>query len=203
MKIQMTLLAMLTLAGAAGASVTQYYGSQIQNPDGFATFTGLQYDPNGAPYTEGGMQFWIFGEGSSGYGGCGSDGYGYYSDGGGYHATQIIRSGGGNFGALEFVAADGWGQCYNYGYAEAYLGGVLQGGFDIEGNGNSTVYGFSGNFDELQVAFYNNPNDRNTHSFATYNAGTIDHVTFQGGVPTPGAAAVLGLAGLTAGRRRR
>jgi MYXO-CTERM domain-containing protein len=195
-------VAALVFAGAAGASVTQYYGAQIQNPSGFATFTGYGYDPAGNPVTEGGMQFWMFGQDTSGYSGYNGDGYGYYSDGGGFAPTQIIRSGGGNFGALEFVAADGWGQSYNYGYAEALLGGVSQGTFDIEGNANSTVYGFSGGFDELRVAFFNNVNDRNQHNLNNYSAGTIDHVTW-GGVPTPGAAAVLGLAGLTAGRRRR
>lgn len=202
MKTRIAMAAALVLAGSAGAAVTQYYGAQIGSPSGFATFTGYGYDPSGNPVNEGGMQFWMFGSDTSGYGGCSSDGYGYYSDGGGNTATQIIRQGGGNFGAVEFVAADGWGQCYNYGYVEAYLGGNLQNSFDVEGNANSTVYGFVGTFDELRVAFYNNANDRNTHSFQTYNAGTIDHVTW-GAVPAPGAAAILGLAGLTAGRRRR
>jgi hypothetical protein len=162
-----------------GASApTQYYGARITSIQGFATFTGYGYDPAGSPVSEGLMEFWMYGQDTWGYSGCNGDGYAYYSSGGGYAATRVIRRDGADFGSLEFIAGDGWGQCYNYGYVEVYKAGVLQGSFDIEGNANSTVYGFTGSFDELRVAFYNNRAARDTHSFTTYNAGLIDHVTF-------------------------
>lgn len=206
MKAWMTCAATLALTGAAGASVTQYYGAQIGNVLGTAEFNGLSSEGSyGAnAWIEGGMEFTIPTDDVSNYSGCGGDGAAFYSNGGGFSETRIVRNGGGNFGALEFQFGDGWGQCTNYGYAEAYLGGNFQGGFDIDGTANTTIVGFSGTFDELRVAFYNNPNDRNTHSFNnTYSAGLIDSVNWGGAVPAPGAAGLLGLAGLAAGRRRR
>jgi hypothetical protein len=162
---------------ASNAPVTQYYGTRIGAVEGFATFTVFGY--SSSAYTEGQMQFWMYGEDATGYySGCNGDGYAYYSNGGGYAATRVTRTNGAEFGSLEFVAGDGWGQCYNYGYVELYKAGVLQGAFDIEGQANSTVYGFTGSFDEARVAFYYNAAQRNTHSFTTYNAGLIDHVTF-------------------------
>lgn len=204
MKTWMTTAAVFAISGAAGAAVTQYYGAQIGNIQGTAEFNGLgsQGSYGGNPWIEGGMEFTIPTDDVGNYGGCGGD-QAFYSNGGGFSETRIVRNGGGNFGALEFQFGDGWGQCTNYGYAEAYLGGNFQGGFDIDGTANSTIVGFVGGFDELRVAFYNNPNDRNTHSFnGTYSAGLIDSVNW-GPVPAPGTAGLLGLAGLAAGRRRR
>ncbi|HTL35375.1 MAG TPA: calcium-binding EGF-like domain-containing protein, partial [Kofleriaceae bacterium] len=162
---------------ASNAPVTQYYGTRIGNVGGFATFTGFNYVTTAA-ITDGLMEFWMYGQDASPYSGCNGDGYAYYSNGGGVAATRVRRTNGAEFGSLEFVAADGWGQCYNYGYVELYKAGVLQGAFDIEGHANSTVYGFTGSFDEVRVAFYQTAAQRNTHSFSTYNAGLIDHVTF-------------------------
>jgi MYXO-CTERM domain-containing protein len=200
-----TTIAVLAFTGAAGASVTQYYGAQIGNVLGTAEFNGLSSEGSfgGNPWVEGGMEFTITNDDVGNYSGCGGDGNAFYSNGGGGSPTRIVRNGGGNFGALEFQFGDGWGQCTNYGYAEAYLGGNLQGGFDIDGSANTTIVGFSGTFDELRVAFFNNPSDRSQHNFGVFNAGLIDSVNWGGTVPAPGAAGLLGLAGLAAGRRRR
>lgn len=201
MKTQMSVLAVLGLAGAAGASVTQYYGNQIANFGGVASMNSVP-NVDYRTHQEGNMIFTIgVNDDFSNYGGCGGDN-GLYSNGGGFTPTVIKRDNGSNLGAVEFEFGDGWGQCLNFGYAEAYLGGVLQNSFDIDGSANSTIAGFSGNFDELRVAFFVDANTRNLHDFSQYSAGLIDEVGY-GAVPAPGAAAVLGLAGLAAGRRRR
>ena len=155
---------------------TQYYGVRINHELGFADFDGV---PEGtAPYVEGGMRFWIFGQPNYRWSGCNGDGVGYYPSGGGYHPTQILRVDGGDFTSVEFIAGDGWGHCYNYGIVQAYRDGTLLATFYVEGDANSTVYGFTGRFDELRVAFFENATDRNAGNINGYSAAAIDHVRF-------------------------
>jgi hypothetical protein len=149
------------------------------------------------------MTFSIPGEDAGNYGGPNGDGFAFYSNGGGFNATYIVRDNGNDFAALEFTGGDGWGQTTNFGYAEAWLNGAFQGGADLDGTNAVTVYGVSGQFDEVRVAFFYNDASRDNHNFTgEYSAGLIDNVNY-GLIPAPGAAALLGIAGIAAGRRRR
>ncbi len=61
---------------------------------------------------------------------------------------------------------------------QAYRNGTLLATFYVEGVSNSTVYGFTGRFDELRIAFFSDVSARDAGNINGFSAGAIDHVRF-------------------------
>ncbi|MDP1653995.1 MAG: PEP-CTERM sorting domain-containing protein [Rhodocyclaceae bacterium] len=215
-RISHTLLAsaaLLVFASSAGAAVVQTFGSgsavsTITNSADFELNLTLS-----TPYSEGGMVFTYNGSANNngcGYAGCtfhpgffpGFSGNYMYSVGTNTFIS-ITMGNGSDFSAIEFAAGTGYGVPIN-GYWQTYNNSVLTGfgnfttaGVDVLGLADSS------GFDEVRYFAFSSP-DLQTG----YSAPAIDTVRAGAGgnsVPEPASLALLGigLAGLSALRRRK
>ncbi len=159
--------------------------------DGGMNFRGVHSDPN-----NGGV-FW-------GYAFPGGDGTAScYFNGGANDVMGIRRVDGHDFDTVELQVGAGWGGPTVYLWIQAFNNGAPVASFDMDKNYGEYIGITGGGFDEIRIGGYNDAGTRDGHSETNYNALAVDNVSYGGPVPTPGACALLGLAGLAAGRRRR
>jgi len=125
-----------------------------------------------------------------------------YFNGGQNDVMSVTRLGGGDFDTIETMLGAGWGSPGFY-WIQTYNNGVQVDSFDLDA-AYGTVIGIRGaDFDEVRFAAYNDGPTRDAHSETGYNAVAIDDFAWGGLVPTPGAAGLLGLAAMSAARRKR
>ncbi len=115
----------------------------------------------------------------------------------------IMRTDGHAFDTAELQVGAGFGGPTVYLWIQALSNGVQVASFDIDKNYGDYIGITGGGFDEIRIGGYNDADSRNAHSETNYQALAVDNVSYGGPVPTPSAAALLGLGGLMAGRRRR
>lgn len=126
-----------------------------------------------------------------------------YFNGGAQDVLGVKKSNNSDFNTVEMQVGNGQGADPQYVWIQALKNGVQVGSFDVDLSPQGAILGMTGGgFDEFRIQTYNNPGDRNLHVETTFGAGAVDNVGWNA-VPTPGAAALLGLGGLMAGRRRR
>jgi MYXO-CTERM domain-containing protein len=213
-RLVLTAAAVLGLAGTAGAGISVYDG---QDPhfsaigtadfnsgelggggtwfpnidDGGMNFRGVHSDPNNQGV------FW-------GYAFPGGDGTAScYFNGGANDVMGIQRTDGHGFDTMELQVGAGFGGPTVYLWIQALSGGVQVASFDLDKNYGDYIGITGGGFDEVRIGGYNDADTRNAHSEQGYQALAVDNVSYGGPVPAPGAAAILGLGALAAGRRRR
>jgi hypothetical protein len=188
-------IALLAIPAAAPAQITTYSGAQITNPTGTLLFTwtgsvslanyqeaGLRVSCNSADAGQGCSRCcrpWGFSQG------------GYYYGGPLQQLVTITRADGGALSALEFQAGDLYNGC-EAGDGTIYLWALASSGgnvtsFDINAPSGSYV-GFSGVFDEVQVAAYSNAYGRDLHDPAQPQAIAMDNMRYLAS-PCPGFAA--------------
>ncbi len=126
-----------------------------------------------------------------------------YFNGGQNDIMSITRLGGGDFDTIETQIGAGWGGPNGYFWVRAFNNGSPVADFDVDATYGTIIGLRGGGFDEVRIAGYNDAGTRNQHNEQNYSAGAIDNFAWGGAVPAPGAAGLLGLAALTAGRRRR
>jgi hypothetical protein len=126
-----------------------------------------------------------------------------YFNGGQNDIMSITKLDGIGFEQVEFQVGAGWGGPAGFWWIRAFSGGAPVAEFDYDGNYGDIIGLSGGGFDEVRIAGYNDPDTRNLHDEMQYSAGAFDNFGWTGRIPSPGAAALLGLGGLMAGRRKR
>jgi hypothetical protein len=206
--------AVLACVGSASASISVYTGHDGGfSPDDTAIFDDTVIGGGGTTDTQPGIDthginitsvlsngvngFWGYAfNGGNGTPSC-------YFNGGKQDIMSITRLGGGDFSTVEMQVGNGFGADPQFIWARAFNNGSPVGDFDIDLAAGGILGMTGGGFDEFRIAVYSDAGTRDQHNEANYGAGAVDNFAWKGAVPAPGAAALLGLAGLAAGRRRR
>ena len=186
--------ALVLVSGAAQAAITLETTNFIASPTHFNGFEGFGASPDfdgtlyhQTSYTEdgisvayvgsapnqiwGGYTSWIGGEGN----------FGWYPNGGGTGYTQIKLAGGGDIGAIQFLAGSGWGEDTTLAYQLQKNGVVVASGV-LNNPTNMHVLGFSGlGFDEVDLQ----SGQFSSFSGSNYEAFALDSVAVGGGGPVP------------------
>ena len=209
-KVFLSVAALMVAAGSAIGAITPYTGQQVVNVQGNANFNAAP--PSGVQfYQEGGLDFSMDTDAGGNpqyiynypflYPGGGDNTNVLYT-GGSYDVVHVKRTDGQNFNSIEMQTGNGFGANPHYVWIRALNNDVPVGDFDFDVSTGTYTGLTGGGFDEIWVSATYDVNQRNMHDEHGYHALMADNFTF-GTIPAPGSAAVLGLGGLVASRRRR
>lgn len=202
--------AVLACVGSAQGAITAYLGQDGSfSPTDTAIFddtflggggTGFgPFDTHGLNFrsVNTNANFWGYAfPGGNGTASC-------YFNGGASDVLGVKKTDNSDFAQVETMVGAGFGGPNVYLWVQAYNNGVQVGSFDLDTTYGQYIGVKGGGFDEVRIGGYNDAGSRNAHNEGTFQALAVDNFSWGGNVPAPSAAALLGLGGLAAGRRRR
>ena len=195
--------AFVAVGSHAGVSAYTSNTSEIVNVTNTALFDDIVTNTPLQNYTEDGLRVHIDDFAFGGFTPPGFDGSGFwYPNGGVTELGDITKTDGTDFDSIDFQVSHGFGGNQIWVWMQVYNDGGLIAEFDFDVIGGTYIGVTGGGFDQILVGSYADGATRDEHDPANLNAIAIDNMN-AGIIPAPGALAVLGLAGLTARRRRR
>lgn len=202
--------AVIGLAGATEGAITAYLGQDGGfTPTDTAIFDDTALANGGtqnSPVDTHGMRFRSVNTVANfwGYAFPGGDGTAsLYFNGGAADVLGVTMLDTSDFNQVETMVGAGFGGPNVYLWVQAYNNGVQVGSFDLDTTYGSYIGVKGGGFDEVRIGGYNDAASRDAHNELNFQALAVDNFSYGGVIPAPGAAGLLGLAGLSAARRRR
>lgn len=202
--------AFLATAGSAHAAITAYLG---QDGGFIADDTAIFDDTplaNGGtsdgPIDTHGMRFRSVNTNANfwGYAFPGGNGTAsMYFNGGASDVLGTTMLDNSDFTQVETMVGAGFGGPNVFLWVQAMNNGVQVASFDLDTQYGQYIGVTGGGFDEVRIGGYNDAATRDAHSETGFQALAVDNFSYGGRIPAPSAAALLGLGGLLAARRRR
>jgi MYXO-CTERM domain-containing protein len=204
---------LLALTGSAQSAITVYTGHDGSFvPVDTAIFDDTVLGGGGTTDTQPGIDTHGInvtsihvneGGGFWGYDGGGDGTVDCYFNGGQNDIMSVTKLDGTDFNTIEMQVGNGFGANPQYIWVRAFNNGGLVDEFNVDLAIGGILGMTGGGYDEFRIAVYNDPTIRDQRVETNYSAGSIDNFGWNDPIPAPGAAALLGLAGIAAGRRRR